>query len=191
MTRLWVICAAALLTVSAVPAMGQPLRAVAVVDFVDETSDGRMIGAARLSGDLAAELAGASGGRLRVVPVEAVRAAMAGRGYGTREIFNTTKMMEIAAAVGADVIVTGRWMHLDTDWMTLEQPGTDKERILYAIGSAMIEVRVIEAPTRQVLLAQSFSDSVTGFGFGPPVLVLRAARSVLQQAALTIAKTVP
>jgi len=34
-TRLWVICAAALLTVSAVPAMGQPLRAVAVVDFVD------------------------------------------------------------------------------------------------------------------------------------------------------------
>lgn len=191
MRRVWVICVLAVLALSAVPAMGQPVRAVAIVDFVDETSDGRMIGAARLSGDLAAELAGASGGRLRVVPVDAVRAAMAGRGYGTREIFNTTKMMEIARSVGADVIVTGRWMHLDTDWMTLERPGTDKERILYAIGSAMIEVRVIEAPTRQVLLAESFSNSVTGFGFGPPVLVLRAARRVLQQAALTIAKTVP
>lgn len=191
MRRVWVICVLAVLALSAVPAAGQPVRAVAVVDFVDETSDGRMIGAARLSGDLAVELAGAAGGRLRVVPVDAVRAAMAGRGYGTREIFNTTKMMEIARSVGADVIVTGRWMHLDTDWMTLERPGTDKERILYAIGSAMIEVRVIEAPTRQVLLAESFSDSVTGFGFGPPVLVLRAARRVLQQAALTIAKTVP
>lgn len=184
-----ILCVMAALLVSAVPSFGQSARAVAVVDFVDETSDGRMIGAARMSADLAADLAGAAGGRLRVVPVETVRAAMAARGYGTREIFNTTKMMEIAAAVGADVIVTGRWMHLDADWITTGDPG--KERILYAIGTAMIEVRVIGAPTRRVLLAESYSDTATGFGFSRPFLVLRAARQVLRQVALSVARTVP
>lgn len=189
MRRFWVLCAVAVLVAAlGAPAAGQGVRTVAVVDFVDETSDGRLIGASRLSTDLAAELAGISGGRLRVVPVETVRAAMAARGYALREIFNTTKMVEIAAAVGADVIVTGRWMHLDTDWITLEQR-MDRPLILYAVGNAMIEVRVIEAPSRQVLLAESFSDTVTGFG--PPSLILRAARQVLRQVALTIVKTVP
>jgi len=107
-----------------------------------------------------------------------------------RYIFNTTKMLEIAAAVGADLIVTGRWMHLDADWVFIERPGSDRPLFRYLVGSAMIEVRVIEAPSRQVLLADSFSDSVQGF-FGPPLLMLQAARRVLHRAAVTIARTVP
>ncbi|MGH2349574.1 MAG: hypothetical protein ACRDFT_08930 [bacterium] len=190
MNRFWLLFAIALLATPVVPAAGQSVRTAAVIDFVDETSDGRMIGAARLSAELAADLAAVSGGRLRVVPVETVRAAMAARGYVPRDIFNTTKMLEIASAVGADLIVTGRWMHLDTDWVDIERPGTDRPMFRYAVGSAMLEVRVIEAPSRQVLLADSFSDSVQGF-FGPPLLMLQAARRVLRQVAVTIVRTVP
>lgn len=190
MRRVLVLVVMVLLAVLVAPAAAQSVRTVAVIDFVDETSDGRMIGATRLSAELAAELAAASGGRLRVVPVETVRAAMASRGYAPRDIFNTTKMLEIAAAVGADLIVTGRWMHLDTDWVVIERPKDDRPLFRYLIGSAMIEVRVLEAPSRQVLLADSFSDSVQGF-FGPPLAMLQAARRVLRQAAVTIARIVP
>ncbi len=190
MKYLWAFLAVAVLITPAVPAVGQTVHTVAVIDFVDETSDGRMIGASRLSAELSGELAVAGGGRLRVVPVETVRAAMAERGYSTREIFNTTKMLEIAAAVGADWIVTGRWMHLDTDWVMIERPGSDRPMFRYIIGSAMIEVRVIEAPSRRVVLADSFSDSVQGI-FGPPLLILQAARRVLRQVAVSIARTAP
>ncbi|HEY3246756.1 MAG TPA: hypothetical protein VGK88_00510 [bacterium] len=190
MKYLWMFLAIAILAAPVAPAAGQTVHTVAVIDFVDETSDGAMIGAPRLSAELSRELASASAGRLRVVPVETVRAAMAARGFGTREIFNTTKLMEIAAAVGADWIVTGRWMHLDTDWITIERPGSDSPQFRYLMGDAMIEVRVIEAPSRKVILADSFSDTVQGF-FGPQLVMLQAALRVLRQVAVTIARTAP
>lgn len=189
MRMLWVLLMAVLVLTAVLPATAQAVRVVAVVDFVDETSDGRLIGASRLSGDLQHELEALAGGRLRVVSVETVRGAMTARGYGTREIFNTTKLMEIAAATGADWIVTGRWMHLDTDWVTIERPGSERPLFRYAVGNAMIEIRVIEAPSRRVILADSFSATVQGFA--PVLVVLEAVRSVLRQVAVSIVRTAP
>ncbi len=158
----------------------QPVRVVAIVDFVDETADGFLIQAPRLSEELQRLLTERAGGRLRVVPVETVRAAMRERNLGPRDLFGPNRSAEVAAAVGADWIVTGRWTHLDTD---MERAAGMP---FHPTGSALLEIRVLEVSSRRVLLNDSFS----GFSAGLPgsFLLRFAAQQALFRAAERIAR---
>src|SRR3972149_6546219 len=92
-----------------------PTQTAAPAAFVDETVDGYQIGAVRLSAELQAYLAAQGRDRLRVVAVDEVRAAMRAREYAPADLVSPTKAAEIAQAVGADWLITGRWVYLDLD----------------------------------------------------------------------------
>ncbi|HEV8338743.1 MAG TPA: hypothetical protein VGR25_03685 [bacterium] len=166
------------LLILATPAAAQATRVIAVVDFADETADGRLISASQLSGELGRLLAERAGGRFRVLPVEQVRAAMAARNLGPRDLFGPNQQIELAAAVGADWIVTGRWMHLDTDVEVIERAPLPP--IVHRSAAAVLEIRVLEASTRRVLLNDSF--------MGQSFLVRFAAYQALWRAAEAIAR---
>ncbi len=171
------------LLAAATPAAAQTtpaVRVVAIVDFVDETADGFLIQAPRLSEELQRLLAERAGGRLRVVPVETVRVAMRARNLGPRDLFGPNRSAEVAAAVGADWIVTGRWMHLDTD--VENEPGM----LFHPTGSATLEIRVLETASRRVLLDDSFSGSSAGWSGW--FLLRFAAQQALWRAAERIAR---
>lgn len=172
-----VVLAASLL---AAPGTAQTLRVVAVADFVDDSMDGSLIGADRLSEDLQRLLADLGRGRLRVVPVGEVRAAMRARGYRPHDLVSPTRASEIARAVGVEWIVMGRWSHLDTEM----EPLPDGRRL--AFGQALIEIRVRDATSRRILLEESFSGFVRGPGASS--LLRRAAVAALQGAAERIAR---
>ena len=167
----------ALLTL-APPGAAQALRVVAVADFVDETVDGYQIGAVRLSADLQAYLAAQGRDRLRVVAVDEVRAAIRARGYAPADLVSPTKAAEIAQAVGADWLITGRWVYLDLD--RERQAGVR----VPALAQAVIEIRVLQASTRRTLLNDTFSG--IGFGLTNAFLLRQAARVALQRAAARI-----
>ena len=167
----------ALLTL-APPGAAQALRVVAVADFVDETVDGYQIGAVRLSAELQAYLAAQGRDRLRVVAVDEVRAAMRARGYAPADLVSPTKAAEIAQAVGADWLITGRWVYLDLD--RERQAGVR----VPALAQAVIEIRVLQASTRRTLLSDTFSG--IGFGLTNAFLLRQAARVALQRAAARI-----
>ena len=166
------------------PGTAQTLRVVAVADFVDDSLDGSLIGAERLSEDLQRLLADRARDRLRIVPVGEVRAAMRARGYRPHDLVSPTRAAEIARAVGADWIVMGRWSHLDRDI----EPLPDGRRL--AFGQALIEIRVREAGSRRILLEESFSGLAGGagsFGSGGGNLLRQAAEVALRRAAERIA----
>lgn len=157
---------------------------MAVADFVDDSLDGSLIGAERLSENLQRLLADRARDRLRVVPVDEVQAAMRARGYRPHDLVSPTRAAEIARAVGADWIVKGRWSHLDRDIEQLP----DGRRL--AFGQALIEIRVLEAASRRRLLEEGFSGLAGGAGsLGPGGNLLRqAAGLALQGAAERIAR---
>lgn len=177
------LSALTLLLLVAAPGAAQTtpaMRVVAVVDFVDETADGFLIQAPRLSEELQRLIAERAGSRLRIVPVETVRAAMRQRNLTPRDLFGPNRSSEVAAAVGADWIVTGRWMHLDTD---MEHEAGMPFR---PTGSAVLDIRVLEVSPRRVLLDDSFSGSSAGWsGF---FLLRFAAQQALWRAAERIAR---
>ncbi len=170
----------------------QPLRAqaprpVAVADFVDESLDGRFIRARRLSGELQRLLAQQADGRLRVIAGDEVWAALQVRSYTPDDLVYPSKAAEVAAAVGAEWIVTGRWTRLRL--IHLPEPRTPPD---LRHGSqdgwayATLQVRVLETSTRRVLLEQAYSTNV--FGLATPFLLQIAARKVLEDAAAGIAR---
>jgi hypothetical protein len=167
------------------PGAAQTLRVVAVADFVDDSLDGSLIGAERLSEDLQRLLSDLSRDRLRVVPVGEVRAAMRARGYRPHDLVSPTRAAEIARAVGAEWIVMGRWSHLDRDIERLP----DDRRL--AFGQALIEIRVLEASSRRTLLEEAFSGLAGGgglLGLGGGNVLRQAADAALRRAAERIAR---
>src|SRR3972149_6987386 len=138
----------ALLTL-APPGAAQALRVVAVADFVDETVDGYQI-----------------------------RAVRRARGYAPADLVSPTKAAEIAQAVGADWLITGRWVHLDVD--RERQAGVR----VSALAQAVIEIRVLQASTRRTLLSDTFSG--IGIGITNAFLLRQAARVALPRAAVRI-----
>ncbi len=160
------------------PAGAQATRVIAVVDFADETADGHLIGASKLSGELERLLAERAGERFRVVPVDQVRAAMRERNLGPRDLFGPNRQIELATAVGATWIVTGRWMHLDTDIEVIDRPPLPP--IVHRSAAAVLEIRILEASTRRVVLNDSF--------MGQSFIVRFAAQQALWRAAEAIAR---
>lgn len=171
------------LLVLATPAGAQATRVVAIIDFADETADGFLIGASKLNADLERLLAERAAERLRVLPVDTVRAAMRDRNLGPRDLFGPNRQIELAAVVGADWIVTGRWTNLDTDVEVIDRPPLPP--IVHASASAVLEIRVLEASTRRLLL----NDSFMGQSSGASRFALRfAARQALWRTAEAIAR---
>lgn len=170
------------------PAAGQTSRVVAVADFVDESTDGDLVDAPRLSVVLQQLLAARSGDRFKTVAVEQVRTALRAAAFSPSDLISPTRAAEIAKSVGADWIVTGRWTYLVADPGLREvppSPGTILPPAL-ADGRASIEIRVLEAASRKILLQDSFFGDAHGPGIQR---VLRmAAEAALRRAADQIAR---
>lgn len=171
------VCAAAIV---AMPAAAQTSRVIAVADFVDETHGGLFISATRLNGPLAVLISDRAGGRVTVAPVGRLRDEMRARGFSPRDLVSPTTASVVAVALGADLIVTGRWTHLDVDVPeqdTSWRPGS---------AIAVLEIRVLEVATRSVILRESFHGSASG---GSSIGMLwRAAYMALYQAATAISR---
>jgi len=180
MRRLIVIQFLLVTMIAAVPATAQAPRVIAVADFVDETNGGLFISATRLNGALAALINSRSGGRFHVASVAQLRDEMRARGFSPRDLVSPTTASVIAVALGADLIVTGRWTHLDAD-----APEPDPFWIPGS-ANAVLEIRVLEAATRRIVLRESFQGSASGGGsIG---MLWRAAYMALYQAANTISR---
>ncbi|MGH2436506.1 MAG: hypothetical protein ACRDFA_05895 [bacterium] len=164
----------------AMPAMAQTTRVIAVADLVDETHGGVFISASRLNEPLATLINNRAGGRLRVASVAVLRDEMRARGLTPRDLVSPTSASVIAVALGADLIVTGRWTHLDADARELEpffSPGS---------ANAVLEIRVLDVATRRVVLRDSFHGVAAGGGaIG---MLWRAAYMALYHAADTIGR---
>lgn len=167
--------------VLAVPASGQTVRVLAVADFVDESIDGASIGAPQLSTALAQFISERAAGRFRVIAGSQVRDALRARGYGPRDLVSLTRAGEIAVAVGAELIVTGRWTVLTAD---RPEPLSSGMVRFDSFGQAVLEIRVLEVATRRILLQDSASG--TAQGGGSIGVLWRAARFALLQAAARI-----
>lgn len=181
MVRLVVVCLSVLALGAAVSAQST-IRTIAIADFVDESLDGAVVGAPRLNADLQQILASRGAGRVRVTPAEDVRATMRAQGVTARDLVSPTKAAALAQAVGADQIVTGRWLHLDLDVLTVPSPIDPTVQMVLAVwGSSLLEIRVLEAPTRRILLQDSVGGTARGFTrFG---VLVQAAQIALQRAA--------
>lgn len=164
----------------AMPAMAQTTRVIAVADFVDETHGGVFISASRLNEPLATLINNRAAGRLRVASVAVLRDEMRARGLTPRDLVSPTSASVIAVALGADLIVTGRWTHLDADAGELEpffSPGS---------ANAVLEIRVLDVAARRVVLRDSFHGIAAGGGaIG---MLWRAAYMALYHAADTIGR---
>lgn len=164
----------------AMPAMAQTTRVIAVADLVDETHGGVFISASHLNEPLATLINNRAGGRLRVASVTVLRDEMRARGLTPRDLVSPTSASVIAVALGADLIVTGRWTHLDADARELEP--------FFSLGSAnaVLEIRVLDVTTRRVVLRDSFHGIAAGGGaIG---MLWRAAYMALYHAADTIGR---
>lgn len=182
MHPLLLVLAAVLALRPAAVAQTPAVRTIAVADLVDESMDGAFIGAGRLNAVLEGILSDRAGGRLRVVPTEDVRAAMRAQGVTARDLVSPTKAIAVAQAVGAEWIVTGRWTHLDVDVLTRPDPSDPAREIVVRVsGHSLLELRVLEAATRRIVL----QDSVSGdsFGFTRLHALIQAARAALLRAA--------
>ena len=140
------------------PATGQVPRVIAIADFVDESASGFQIDASGLSGELASLISARAGGRLRVASVADLRNALRTRGLTAADLVSPARAAEIAGSLGANLIVTGRWTHLDADTTKMEPNIIPRE------GLAALEVRVLEVPSRQVILRDSFHGIAHGGG---------------------------
>ncbi len=161
------------------PVSGQAMRVVAIADFADESTQGTFIDASQLNTTLARLLTVQSKGRLKMVAIADVRAAMQARRYSSRDLDYPSKAAEIAQAVGAEWLITGRWTYLEADSrrFPLDQgPFSD--------AAAGITIRVTDAQSRRVLFEGAFWDSA--HGAGPRTLLGWAAEGALQKAAVRI-----
>ncbi len=156
----------------ALPVTAQPVRVVAVADFADDSTYGRLIDARGMNAVLGRLLTEQSKGHLRVAAGAEVRAAMEARRYGAIDLDYPSRAAEIARAVGADWLITGRWTYMEIDSDPMELPAI-------ADSDAAINIRVIDAATRRILLEEAFWSYSSGHWTG-----LRwAAEGALQKAA--------
>ena len=169
------------------PAGAQGPRPVAIADFSDESMDGRVIRAARLSVELQHLLDAQAGGRLRVLAGEEIRAALRARGYTPDDLVSPSRAADVGAAVGAEWITTGRWTQLTfTPIPDFPQDPTEPRVWGDSVAYAALQIRVLHVPSRRILLEQGFYGSA----FGRPrfAVLLAAAREVLRDAAAGITR---
>lgn len=183
MSRLLVT--AILVAAALAPVQAQTVRVVAVADFENISVDSGLIPSAHLSA-LLHWLLQQQGGDLRVVAADSVRTALRARGYTVADLVSPTRVAEIAQAVGADWVVTGRWTHLRIISRSVpEDPTTPSARDGDGFAVADVEIRVLEASTRRRIFEGRFSGRAAGADYGALML---AATEALRGVAATIAR---
>ncbi len=162
------------------PATAQPTIVVAVADFVDDSTDGRLIQASQLSTYLQQRLQVLASGRMQVVAGDEIRAVMRAQGVTPVDLLLRSRAARVAAAVGASQIVTGRWYTLSLTHMPDEPVIRGSEQN----ATAILDVWVIDGVSGSVVLQASYTGRASGL---PNRLVLlEAAREALNQAANAI-----
>jgi len=167
-----------------VPVSSQPaVRVVAVADFDDQSTEGALIDAARWNVTLGRFLSEGSKGRLRIAGIPEIRAAMQSHGYSAADLDYPSRAAEVAQAVGADWLITGRWTHVAASRRDI-RPSDPMGEPSVADADATINIRVTDAASRKILLEGSFWSAAHGSG---AFTVLRwAAEGALQKAAARI-----
>ncbi len=158
---------------------GSPPRTVAVAEFSAGGADGFWLDLARLQGQLVQRLNRLLG--LRVVGPGEVQAVMRQQRRTPEGLYMWTgQAAEVARAVGADWIVTGRWTHLalDGDSRPSDDPGIVRPSL--SVAHAVLQLRVVEVVTRRILLEETFAVTRAGGGRGLGLLV-DAAEAVLDR----------
>ncbi|MDQ7842490.1 MAG: hypothetical protein QN141_03155 [Armatimonadota bacterium] len=181
----WILLAAAVVLAVTLPVRAQTARVVAVADFDTISADSGRIPPAQLTA-LLAHLLAQQGAHLRVVAADAVRAALRARGYAPSDLVSPAVAAEVARAVGADWVVTGRWTQLRVvSFSVPDDPATPAVRDGDGLAVADVQVRVLEAASRQRVFEGRFQGVVGGADYGS---LLLAASEALRGAAAAIAR---
>ncbi len=158
---------------------GSAPRTVAVAEFSAEGGDGFWLDLFRLQGQLVRRLNRLWG--LRVVGPDEVLAVMRQHRHSPEALYVwTSQAAEVARAVGADWIVVGRWTHLALDGDSRPSDDPRIARPSLSVAHAALQVRVVEAATRRILLEETFAVTRAGGGWGLGLLV-DAAEAVLDR----------
>lgn len=180
-----ILVALVILSLAIGPLQAQTVRTIAVADFENISVDSGLIPTPFLS-DVLVRFLQQQGAQVRVIEGSGVRAAMRARGYTAEDLISPTRAAEIAQAVGADWVVTGRWTQLRfISRSTPEDPSSPSIRHGDAFAIADVEVRVLEASSRRRLLEDRFSGRAVG---GDSLSLLLAATEALRGAATRIAR---
>ncbi len=175
-----------ILVAAVVPAQAQAARVVVVTDFLNISVDSGLIPPAYLSQLLQQLLQRQAGSQWRVLAGDSVRTALRTRRYTPDDLVYPSKAAEIAQAVGADWVVTGRWTQLRIiSRSTVEDPTTPSVRERDAFAIASVDIRVLDASSRRILLEERFTGHSTGGDLGD---LLLAATDALHDAAVRIAR---
>lgn len=175
--------AAAVILLALAPAQGQTIRTVALADFEDISLDSGLIPIAHLSEVLRQLLQQQAGGQWRIIAGDPVRAAMRARGFTSQDLIFPSRASQIAQAVGAEWVVTGRWTQLR--FISRSTPEPPSTRHGDALAIADVEVRVLEASSRRRVFEGQFSGRSVGGDFGS---LLLAATEALRGVAAAIAR---
>lgn len=180
------LMAAAAALLAFVPAQAQTVRTIAVADFENLSVDSGLIPSAHLSEVLRQLLQQQAGGQWRVIAGDSVRAAMRARGFTSQDLIYPSRAAEVAQAVGAEWVITGRWTQLRFISRSVpEDPSSPSIRHGDALAIADVEVRVFEVSSRRRLLEERFSGRSVG---GDYFSLLLAATDALRGAATRIAR---
>ncbi len=164
----------------------QSLRVIVLVDFVDESTEGWMVGAGQIAvPSIAQALARVS--QLRVIAGDAVRDVLRQRGWRPADLISPLRSAEVGRVLGAEWVVTGRWVTAEVTGLPDEPPGTAMAPVTReGLARAAVEVRVLDVASRRVL----WQEVVRAQAFGPPsrMLLLEAAEAALRQVATILAR---
>jgi hypothetical protein len=166
------------------PAQAQTIRAVAVVDFSNISVDSGLIPPAALTEIMRQQLQQQTGGRWRVIAGDSVRAALRARNYTLDDLVYPSRAADVAQALGADWVITGQWTQLRIISRSVPvEPPSAREGDAFAIAS--VDIRVLDAASRRILLEDRFRGGGTTGGMTSLIL---AATEALHDAAVRIAR---
>lgn len=176
----WVLAFLLTVTVFLPPggASAQVARAVVLVDFVDESAEGWMVRVDRLPSSYLPRLLADTPG-LRLIAGDPVRAALRTHGWQPVDMVSLARSVELGMALGAQWVVTGRWITAEVTLLPDEPPsGAGRPIHCEGLARAGVEVRVVEVADRRVILHDVFG----GHAFGLPsrILLLQAAEEALR-----------
>lgn len=149
------------------------VRVLAIAPFVDVAALTRPLadwGAVRLS-ELIAH------GPFQVVPPARITQEMRRLGIAPEELISPTKTVTVGQAVGADAVVTGRVLLLQTE---RERSDIDDRPFSgLPVSRVDVDVRVLEVGTRLNLFQDTFICQVSSWGFAAMECVVRDVASRL------------
>jgi hypothetical protein len=171
---------ALMLAVLAGPGLAGPVRpdlsrvrVIAIAPFSEEASFTRSLadwGAARLS-ELAAR------GPFQIVPAARVEVEMRRLGIQRSELLSPSRTIAVGQAVGADAVVTGRVLLLQTERDTIDE----RSRGGLPVSRVDVDVRVLEVATRLNLYQDTIICQVTSWAQDAMECVVRDVAGRLQR----------